>query len=282
MTSQDGQWQKEYTVSVEVNNSINLEYNFEHVRQRSSATYDYDIFYEVGPSGNEIMTWASGNAGFALTGQGGVPSSFPTYQLADGRTGKCAALTTRLTGPWGAGMKMPLAAGNLFIGTFIVNLTNPLKSTRFGTPFVNIPRNLRGHFKYAPGETYMKLDDNNKLQEMPGVVDKFNIYAVFFEAVDGMEYLDGTNVLSADNPNIVAVAEIADVDRVAASEWTEFDIPFEYRPGKTIDPQKLIDGRYSITIVFTSSIEGDYFSGAPGSTLLIDDVSLVCLSQSEI
>ena len=36
------------------------------------------------------------------------------------------------------------------------------------------------------------------------------------------------------------------------------------------------------TIVFSSSIDGDYFSGAPGSTLLIDEVSLVCLNQDEL
>ena len=33
---------------------------------------------------------------------------------------------------------------------------------------------------------------------------------------------------------------------------------------------------YSITIVFSSSIDGDYFSGAEGSTLIVDNVELVC------
>ena len=46
----------------------------------------------------------------------------------------------------------------------------------------------------------------------------------FFEAVKGMEMLDGYNVLSADNANIVAVAEINDADRVAAGEWTSFTV----------------------------------------------------------
>ncbi|WP_301963905.1 PCMD domain-containing protein, partial [uncultured Muribaculum sp.] len=34
--------------------------------------------------------------------------------------------------------------------------------------------------------------------------------------------------------------------------------------------------RYSITIVFASSIDGDLFEGAPESTLLIDEVELGC------
>ena len=91
-----------------------------------------------------------------------------------------------------------------------------------------------------------------------------------------MLYLDGENVLSEDNPNIIAVAEIADADRVKKTEWTEFNLPFVLRPGKEIDADKLADGRYSITIVFASSIDGDLFEGAPESTLLIDEVELGC------
>ncbi len=287
VTSEDGKWQKTYTVEVEVNNTINLNYDFEHVKQRVTGNYTYDIFYEVGPAGNEVMTWASGNPGYALTGSPDLkdnPSAFPTYQIDNGHSGKCLALTTRSTGDFGEMVKKPMAAGSLFIGKFdILNaMQDALKATKFGTPFVNIPRSLKGYYKYAPGETFFETDGKGNLVQVPGKVDKFNIYAVFFEAVKGMEMLDGYNVLSADNANIVAVAEINDADRVAAGEWTSFNIPFVYREGKEIDPQELIDGKYSITIVFSSSIDGDYFSGAPGSTLLIDEVSLVCLNQDEL
>lgn len=287
VTSEDGKWHKTYSVEVEVNNTINLSYDFEHVKQQVTSRYTYDIFYEVGPAGNEVLTWASGNPGYALTGSPDLkdnPSAFPTYQMDNGRSGKCLALTTRSTGEFGEMVKKPMAAGSLFIGKFdILNaMQDALKSTKFGTPFVNIPRALKGYYKYAPGETFFEADSKGNLVEVPGRVDKFNIYAVFFEAVKGMEMLDGYNVLSADNANIVAVAEINDADRVAADKWTSFNIPFVYRDGKEIDPQKLIDGKYSITVVFSSSIDGDYFSGAPGSTLLIDEVSLVCLNQDEL
>ena len=46
------------------------------------------------------------------------------------------------------------------------------------------------------------------------------------------------------------------------------------REGKTVDPDKLAAGRYCLAIVFASSIRGDYFEGAPGSTLCIDEVEL--------
>ena len=45
-------------------------------------------------------------------------------------------------------------------------------------------------------------------------------------------------------------------------------------PGKTVDSQKLEDGKYNVAIVFSSSIKGDLFEGAAGSTLYIDEVEL--------
>jgi hypothetical protein len=283
VTSEDKEWHKTYTVEVQENNTINLAYDFENVRLYTASSYSYDIFYEVGENGAEVMTWASGNPGFALTGQGSTPETFPTYQVYDGLNGKCVALTTRSTGSFGALAKKPLAAGSIFIGRFDVKnaMTKPLESTQFGTPFYNLPRRLTGYYKYAPGETYYKPNSSGKLEAVPGQTDKFNIYAVFFEATDDMEMLNGTNVLSEDNPNIVAVAQIDDANRVPANDWTEFNIPFVYRDTSKIDISKLLAGKYSITIVFTSSLDGDYFSGAIGSTLMIDEATLKCVGPED-
>lgn len=55
-----------------------------------------------------------------------------------------------------------------------------------------------------------------------------------------------------------------------------FHVPFVLREGKSIDPVKLAAGGYSLTIVMTSSIEGDYFSGAIGSRLLVDELEISC------
>lgn len=57
VTSQDGEWSKEYTVVVERNNTINLNYSFEHVKVATAlgGACQYDVFYEVGPSGKESM-----------------------------------------------------------------------------------------------------------------------------------------------------------------------------------------------------------------------------------
>ncbi|MDE6116329.1 MAG: PCMD domain-containing protein, partial [Duncaniella sp.] len=272
-----------YTVEVR-RNSSNLEFNFENVRMVSAlmGACSYDVFYEIGANGAESLAWASGNAGFALTLQGTTPSTFPTFQSDNGWTGKCVEMVTRATGSFGESVKKPLAAGNLFLGKFDMNnaVNKPLESTQFGTPFINVPLSLSGYYKYRPGETYCRMNSTTgKLEPVDGKTDECNIYAVFFEVTDDMEWLDGTNVMAEDNPNILAVARLSPGQRGLTADWAEFNLPFVYREGKTVDPEKLAEGKYSITIVFSSSIDGDYFSGAIGSTLLVDEVFISCQNQ---
>ncbi len=278
VTSEDGKWHKSYTVEVQRPGNINLRYNFEHVRQVSalSGKASYDVFYEIGNDGKESLTWASANPAFALTLQGTSPETFPTYQAIDSEMGKCLALVTRSTGTFGQNMKKPLAAGNLFLGEFdMANaLAKPLEATHFGTPFLSVPLSISGDYKYFPGEQYCKMGDDGKLVPVEGMTDEFNIYAVFFEVTPDRQWLDGTNVLAADNSDIVAVAEIESRD--ASSVWKNFNIPFKYREGKVVDRDKLEAGRYSIAIVMSSSTEGDFFEGAVGSTLFVDNLVLNC------
>ncbi len=282
VTSQDGKWSKRYTVEVQRNNTISLDYGFEHVRQISAlgGTCQYDEFYETGTAGNETLVWASANSAFSMTLQGSTPNTFPTYQGDGGVNGKCAVLVTRSTGSFGVRVGKPIAAGNLFIGNFDGTnaLKNPLQATHFGTPFYNIPSTFSGYYKYTPGETYCEADADGNFVPVPGKVDMFNIYAVLFESVPDMEWLDGSNVLAADNPNIIATAEIP--DRQASEEWVNFTVPFRFRDGKTIDPDKLAAGRYSITVVMSSSQDGDYFRGAIGSTLSVDELLITCLTDN--
>ena len=82
--------------------------------------------------------------------------------------------------------------------------------------------------------------------------------------------MDGTNAFTSDH--LISVARINDARET--DEWTEFNIPFVTKEGKTIDAQKLKDGKYNVAIVFSSSIRGDLFEGAEGSTLYIDEVEL--------
>ena len=90
VTAEDGKWHKDYIVEVQRNNSINLEYDFDHVRHIKAlgGVCTYDEFYEPDPSGKDALVWASANSAFALTLQGSTPETFPTYQGDGGVVGR--------------------------------------------------------------------------------------------------------------------------------------------------------------------------------------------------
>ena len=164
VTSEDGNWKKEYQVTYIIA-GISSEYHFENVKDYKSSLlkYVYNIFYENDSEGKWVMDWASGNTGFALTGAGTEdPASFPTSSYAEGKMGKCVKLETKSTGDFGSKLGMPIAAGNLFMGTFSVGnaLTDPLKATMFGVPFEHIPTYLKGYYKYKAGEVYKDENGN--------------------------------------------------------------------------------------------------------------------------
>ena len=114
VTAADGFWKKKYTVSV-IDTELATIYNFED----TLGGQKYYIFVER-EGEKVVMEWASGNAGYAMTGVPKTADDYPTFQFANGKTGKCLSLVTRSTGFFGSIMGMPIAAGNLFIGSFDV------------------------------------------------------------------------------------------------------------------------------------------------------------------
>jgi hypothetical protein len=281
VTSEDGRYSKEYTVSIPREVSV---YSFENVRtySPSNGKYEYDIFCEKDDNTDDILfEWASGNSGYALTGIASTHESFPTYQIEEGYEGKAACMTTRETGSFGLRFNKPLAAGSLFLGTFDTGtaLTRPLQSTHFGRQCFARPLQLRGYYKYTPGEVYKQLNSENQYVEVSGEQDRFNICGVLFDSSDGTEYLDGTNFKSWDTPQVMAIAEIPASECLTTTEWRIFDIPFVYRTDADgnpveLDAEKLKNGDYSLIVLFTSSVNGDFFAGAPGSTLVVDEVEV--------
>lgn len=271
VTSEDGQWHRTYSISAQYPKmeGIPTSYHFENARQQNS----YYILYEA-VVGYSTLEWASGNQGFAITGVTKDPNLFPTTLSTNGRNGNCVQLTTRSTGSLGAMVGMPIASGNLFMGQFDVSnaLSDALSATKFGVTFYQEPVKLIGYYKYKAGE---KFYENGEYTDRK---DTFNLYALFYEKTDEVQMLDGH--IDADNcehPNMVASAVIKQEDARETDEWTRFELTFDYdRHSKAIDPVKLKDGKYNLAVIMASSKEGGLFRGAPGSTLLIDDMELIC------
>jgi hypothetical protein len=278
VTSQDGKWKKTYTVDF-VYSEPATEYHFENIKYYTytdeytgQTTQYYHIFNDIRVDGSD-MEWGSGNAGFMITHSDAAATDYPTCQVDGGYIGKCAKLTTCSTGQLGAMFGAPIAAGNLFLGTFEVNMGNMAKSTHFGVPFRYNPKMLVGYYKYKAGDTFT----DGKSNVVAGKKDNFDVYAILYEVTKDVPYLDGTNSLTSDN--IVSMARLT--DKKETDTWTRFAIPFNLLDGKSVDATKLKNGQYSIAIIMSSSIDGATFNGAVGSTLYVDEMQLFYESDNK-
>lgn len=238
--------------------------------------------------------WSSSNTGAhflkAFNGTSGIFAdsinlNYNVVKTADAQDGEYAAkiiTLNTLLGPlgemMGLGSMVPgITSGTLFLGSFNTDITNTLNSTKFGVPYFQKPIRFKGHYKYTPGTTYYvkkETDDNNVWEIDRSKTDAPAINAVLYEVsnydMTGNYYkeaLTGVNVFTS--PKLVARAELK--DNLAHANYTSFDLEFEYRYNKTYDPSK----KYMLAIIFASSKDGDQFCGAPGSTLIIDNVEIV-------
>lgn len=273
VTSEDGAFSATYTIRL-WQTEMPFTYDFETL----SSDNPYHKFTEDNPSSGTIirrLELASGNPGFELTKMAKAPDGYPTVQVNGGVDGgKCVKLETKDTGSFGSMVKMYIAAGNLFIGSFEVGQAlsgNAMKATHFGFPFFYYPLRLEGWYKYKAGPTF-----SSKGKPVEGRKDECDIYGVLYETDDNVQFLDGST--SLNSPNIVALArnikELPETDI-----WKQFNFKFEPQNGKSIDPDKLGKGIYKLAIVFSSSVDGAKFEGVVGSTLYIDKVRIAHTSN---
>lgn len=189
--------------------------------------------------------WATGNEGVTMGGNSNSTG------VSEAHTGLAARLETVEVKILGGFIKVK-AAGNIFIGSYQTDATNPASSVTFGRPYAGArPTKLSGYFKYQPGAT---MSSGSVPADRTLTSDECDIYIQLW---------------SGDE----TIGEGHFITNETVPEYTRFEIPIEYtvtnkRPDK-------------ITIVATSSRYGGYFSGinvigqlAIGSTLWVDDFEL--------
>ena len=270
VTSENGEWKRTYNVTFTVFPELPKKLSFENFRLNEKN--QYHVLYEVVNGVDILSWWSSGNPGFCLASAGAGPEAYPTVVVDDGYVGKGVKMTTRYAGSFGAQAGMPIAPGNLFLGSFNVQqaLKAPLAATRFGVTFTEVPDSIVGWYKYKPG----KQMTDGQYNPIDGT-DDFNIYAVFYENTDeegNAVIVDGTNTSISEH-----MVLYAQIDKTSVTdEWTRFSIPFEPRNGKTVDIERLKSYGYSFSVVFSSSVKGDFFTGAVGSELYVDEVEIKC------
>ena len=278
VTSEDGQWNRTYKVAFTEPILPKSKFSYENVDTLEGGFLvlnKYHQFYELNQNGEKQRFWASGNAGFALSlFSGAGPKQFPTYMSENGFEGNGVRLKTMYAGDLGKGMGKPIAAGNLYLGRFMVEYAamDPLKATEFGVQWDRDPVRITGYYKYKPGPEFT----NVKMEVIPDRIDEASIYAVFYNNVDpngNLYFLYGDDVADLDkiidNPQVYKVARVSSLP--PTDQWTRFEMFFE---GRDVPEEAVANKNCNLAIVFSSSKNGAQFEGAIGSTLYIDEVEV--------
>ena len=278
VTSEDGQWNRTYKVAFTEPILPKSKFSYENVDTLEGGFLvlnKYHQFYELNQNGEKQRFWASGNAGFALSlFSGAGPKQFPTYMSENGFEGNGVRLKTMYAGDLGKGMGKPIAAGNLYLGRFMVEYAamDPLKATEFGVQWDRDPVRITGYYKYKPGPEFT----NVKMEVIPDRIDEASIYAVFYNNIDpngsqyflyGEELADLDKII--DNPQVYKVARVSSLP--PTDQWTRFEMFFE---GRDVPEEAVANKNCNLAIVFSSSKNGAQFEGAIGSTLYIDEVEV--------
>lgn len=240
---------------------------------------DFDDWYKSGNTWYAIaekdypdsLFWDSSNPG-TTTGIGAMINKNPTQgnsTVVYTKGGSSAELKSQFASFMGMGK---FAAASLYVGSF-----NSLEGANgakidFGKPFVSRPISLHGFFQYAPVAIDYVGDNQPDKTVTKGDDD---VCSIFIALSKGPYQVDNTNVNTLlteekvkNSDQFIAYGELPLDQCVDTKEqWKEFNIPLKYK--------NLTDKPTHIIIVCTSSKYGDYFTGGNGSTMYVDDFSLI-------
>ncbi len=178
--------------------------------------------------------WATGNEG--LTGSPVNQSSNTTPEDVIVIKGRAARLESHSISFFLSPIKF--AAGNLFLGTYKTNISDPIKSVTLGRPFTGRPDQLKGYYYYKPA-------DYN------GGKDYCHIYISLENRSNGT--------------TVVGYGELKS-NRTDMTGYESFTIDVNYSSDLPVT---------DVIIIATSSVDGANFKGGVGSLLYVDEFEIV-------
>lgn len=249
-----------YTASVSGSGSVS---DFENWGYDTSMYPESEQIYK-------IDGWATCNNAVALIKNMGplagitYTGEYPVRPTDDCYSGSKAIVMESMDTKGGNlfGQQIPkVTAGTAFMGTFeaFAALQNPMATTSFGVMYQNKPLEVTGYFKYTAG-----TDFYNEKGEKIDQKDECALSAVLYEVADEKETLDGSTIYNSDK--IIASAMFTNG---GAKEYTPFTLKLEYI--KSYDPEK----KYKLAVIFASSKDGAAYKAAVGSTLYVDEVTII-------
>jgi hypothetical protein len=228
---------------------------------------DFNKWYAVGNymqpgESKETTVWGTANRAIAIAGSANT-------NPVDLGGGDYAAKMTSVAAP----LIVRMAAATLFTGSFTESFpspSNPRSNINFGTPFSGRPSSFRVAYKYLPGASYEDANGN----VLPGT-DHCDMYVLLqyrngavTERIGTGWFRDDTQV--TDWTNLVV--------NIKYGALTPADPEFAYANIRTDEGEVWGDPNKTpthIVVVFSSSALGDFFTGAIGSELWVNNFELI-------
>lgn len=205
---------------------------------------------------NGTPFWGTGNKGAVTLGPS---NTTPTDQTPSG-PGWAAQLETKFVG---IGIIGKLAAGNLFVGSYVrTEGTNGVLS--FGRPFSQRPTHMSGMYRYH-GVPISHSDNDHKY--LIGRPDTCIIWVALIDSDEPLEIRTNPSnrqLFNPEAPEVVAYGCMKQADEVA--QYVPFQFELKYKSTSRVP-------KY-ILVTASASMYGDFFTGGAGSVLCIDDFLL--------
>ncbi|MDE7426873.1 MAG: DUF4493 domain-containing protein [Muribaculaceae bacterium] len=176
----------------------------------------------------------------------------------------------------GVGTIGAFAAGNIFIGEFLGTENTTKGILGWGRNFTSRPKALKGYIKYTPGamgkyNTYAGTK-NDAFDQGIIYIALLTDKTMSYKSYSGWPQIVATADINnygfkSDADNVIAYGEKVYNEATDGSDMIEFYIPLDYYRTDII-PSNII-------ITASASRYGDYYSGAEGSVMYLDDLELV-------
>lgn len=227
-----------------------------------------ETIYPDSLAGNTISFWNTSNPG---TTQG------------IGALGGALNPTTKVTSPvvsgkYAAQLKsaykvIAFAAASLYTGNF-QGLSGMSANMEFGKPFTGRPIALHGYYKYTPVViNHVDRAPEGVTIESGKTMDECSIFIALAKKSFTFNNGDESTFIDYEgDDNIIAYGALpsgAATNETANNGYKEFTIPLQYKESQFGEKPT------HIIIVCSASKYGDYMTGGEGSTLYVDNFSLV-------
>lgn len=204
--------------------------------------------------------WDTSNEGASA---GGLTPTNATADFVHTQGGKAAKLTSgEVLGIF--------AAASLYTGTFgKASILTQSATVNFGQPFTSRPIALKGFYKYIPAVINIVKNTPSGVTIVKNeTLDQCAIYIALAKKTYLIDNKDQSTFINFKNDsNIIAYGELPSGAATEGDGYVEFNIPLKYK--------NLTDQPTHIIVVCSSSKYGDYMTGGAGSTLYVDDLSLI-------